>query len=427
MKNLQEMKGKKHFRTFVILLAGMLLLSTAVYANYDSANGYSNGKAALKYLALKADDFTGQAEARLSIDGKTFIKTGYDVERAGKAMNTRNYSYYYDEDGELRDSDDRYYYEDGSMYYSYDPNSNSYYGWESNGVSGKGFLGADEIVPGSSEAKAVRFVELLADTLVGDLKNNVVMTGENDGIKHYSVSLSKGQVPEFVNAGLSFVFTASNNSLYDYDNNMVTYEDYNQSIRDYVYAHYDEETAKAVCAYYMGWYDSEAQALRFGGKTEVTIPMTQEEYDAMMDVYNRDNEAWQKLDEIYNEACNYYESILQDEYDGKGVLEIRADGSMEHYDTYAEYKKANSYDYYEDNIMMLLGDDPYVEEAILNFSLDKEGRLVDVAASGTLSGRDREGEKHSFTMDIDAAFSDYGCTVPAAFDPSGKQDMSQVW
>jgi hypothetical protein len=54
----------------------------------------------------------------------------------------------------------------------------------------------------------VRFMELFADLIVGDLKNNLALS-EADGIKTISGTLNASQIPEIYNAGLSLLFTRS--------------------------------------------------------------------------------------------------------------------------------------------------------------------------------------------------------------------------
>lgn len=56
--------------------------------------------------------------------------------------------------------------------------------------------------------KIVRFVELIGDTVVGDLKNNIVYVSGDDNSSTYEISLDAMQIPEFVNAGMSAMFSS---------------------------------------------------------------------------------------------------------------------------------------------------------------------------------------------------------------------------
>ena len=62
------------------------------------------------------------------------------------------------------------------------------------------------------------------DTVVGELKNNFVQVGKENGATLYQVEIAKNQVPSLVNAGLSlFAYSVGQSHDYDYT---VNYEDY---------------------------------------------------------------------------------------------------------------------------------------------------------------------------------------------------------
>ena len=72
--------------------------------------------------------------------------------------------------------------------------------------------------------RMVNFMEIAADTVVGELKNNFVQVGKEDGATLYQVEIAKNQVPSLVNAGLSlFAYSVGQSHDYDYT---VNYEDY---------------------------------------------------------------------------------------------------------------------------------------------------------------------------------------------------------
>ena len=50
----------------------------------------------------------------------------------------------------------------------------------------------------------------MADTLVGDLKNNIVYVSGDDNSSTYEIKLEGIQIPELVNAGLSAMFSSMN-------------------------------------------------------------------------------------------------------------------------------------------------------------------------------------------------------------------------
>lgn len=62
---------------------------------------------------------------------------------------------------------------------------------------------------------------------------------------------------------------------------------------------------------------------------------------------------------------------------------------------------------------MVLGTDPIVKSAYLNFTIDNEGRLTDGIANVTMSG-----SGHEAAVDISLTMSDYGTTQPQRVDVS---------
>lgn len=55
----------------------------------------------------------------------------------------------------------------------------------------------------------VNFVELIADTMIGDLKNNIIYVSGDDNSSTYEMNLDAIQIPEVANAGLSAMFSGN--------------------------------------------------------------------------------------------------------------------------------------------------------------------------------------------------------------------------
>ena len=75
-----KFKGKKHFRTFVCLGIGIVLLTGSVYANYDNATGYMSYKNAAKKLLLEEEsigNYTLSADVSVQVDGKEMAGAAY--------------------------------------------------------------------------------------------------------------------------------------------------------------------------------------------------------------------------------------------------------------------------------------------------------------------------------------------------------------
>ena len=71
------------------------------------------------------------------------------------------------------------------------------------------------IGPEDKVSASMRFAELLVDTLVGDLKNNITMSTRGD-LRIVRGSLTENQIPELINAGLD-VLIEGQNDWYDDD------------------------------------------------------------------------------------------------------------------------------------------------------------------------------------------------------------------
>ncbi len=275
-------KQKKHFVTLVCLVVGMLMLTTAVYANYDDAKGYTNYKDSLKYLLFEADNYTANYSGTIKMDDKEVQTFNGADKREGKNKN------HYEKSKDSFTSPAREYeyytYSQGNKYYGYYPETNEYYQGESFNSGNGSLMGTND----ATTKKAVRFAELLADALVGDLKNNIILESSKDGIKEYSIHVSGNQIPEIVTAGLSLTFTASN-----------------------------------------------------------------------------------------------------------------SEG-------------------YENNVTNQFGNEPYIENVNMKVALDEKGRLVKNELEASLVGTDKDGKKHTGTMEISVEITDYDSTTVDTFDPTGK-------
>ncbi|WP_312091807.1 hypothetical protein [Aminipila sp.] len=362
-------KGKKHAVTAVCLLAGMFVLTSSVYANYDNARGYTNYKEAVKDLILYEDNFSAEGDMSIFVDGEKvaatkatfkvdgkdyYIRTAMEEELSGKGKQYENIQIH----------------QGGKLYYYY-PETNSY--WISENAEGFRPDMSDPAVK-----KGIRFVELFADAMVGDLKNNFVLTSKEGDNRTYSVDVSGSQIPEIVHAGLSLVFTASNTadtSAVSY----VTYENYEKAFD----AYFEEQTGKKV--------------------TETSYSESDAEYN-----------------QVVEDFSEKYDNILQ-EKNNKGIVYVKADGSYTYYKTYAEYEKAVQLgNDTAKNMMAMLGSDPYIDRAFNSFTLDKNGKLLTEQSEASMTGVDSKGTKHTITMKVNYKVSDYGATKIEAFDTTGK-------
>ena len=214
------MKAKNKKITMAIGMAvGVTVLAGAVFAGYNTSNGYEVGKNALKGL-MKNENYTANMEFKMSIDGAEIAKSTMTelYDRNGDVSMNRT---------EISTSD-RTYIDNNTEYKAYSQDGSYISTYYSDGEShttvykgevgmGKGafdeFYSTDEEEKNTTN-KVVRFVELAADTFVGDLKNNIVYVSGDDDYSTYEISLDAVQIPELVNAGLSAMFSSMN----QYDN-----------------------------------------------------------------------------------------------------------------------------------------------------------------------------------------------------------------
>ena len=205
------------------LIIGILMLSISALAGYNTANGYGVGKNALKGL-LDNENYTSETTYSLELDGVLLSESKslqlYDrngdvrLNEEGVDFNSAAFCGYLDRDTtNIR----KIWMQDGSQIYYDDYNGDTEtrvyensYDWN-NGVGGS----FDVINQNDNDRKTIdkyiRFAELVCDTMVGDLKNNIVYVSGGEDSSTYEINLDAVQIPEFVNAGFSAIFAAGYN------------------------------------------------------------------------------------------------------------------------------------------------------------------------------------------------------------------------
>lgn len=371
MKNL-NFKGRKHAVTATCLLVGMFMLTSAAYANYDDARGYTNYKDAVKDLVLYQENYTVDGEMSILVDGEKMATIKGNFKRDSDDYYTRitsqeNFSTEKSTDEKVQVT------KDGKTYYYY-PETNSYMISDS-----KIDFRPDMTDP--TVKKGVRFAELFADAMVGDLKNNFILESKEGDNRNYSVKVSGSQIPEVVNAGISLMFTAANNEDMS-QTSYVTYENYEKAFA----AYFEEQTGKKI---------------------------TDVKYSEADDEYNQ----------VINDFDKKYQDILQSK-GNVGMINVKADGTYDYYKTYDEFaEKVQPNALASIDIMTMLGMDPYIDNAACNFTLNKDGKLISNELQASMTGMDSKGKKHTITMKGSYKVSDYGTTKVEAFDTNGKTEQ----
>ncbi|MHC1723152.1 MAG: hypothetical protein AB9836_08120 [Aminipila sp.] len=368
MKNL-NFKGRKHAVTATCLLVGMFMLTSAAYANYDDARGYTNYKDAVKDLALYQNNYTADGEMSILVDGEKMVTIKGDFKLDGDAYYMRTISE--ENFSKEKNAIENVQVSKGGKTYYYYPKTNSYMVSDSK-------IDFRPDVNDPTIKKGIKFAELFADAMVGDLKNNFILESKDGDNRNYSVKVSGSQIPEVVNAGLSLMFTAANNQDMS-QTSYVTYENYEKTFASY----YEEQTGKKL--------------------TDVE--------------YSESNDEFNQISKNFDEK---YDDILQSK-GNVGMLNVKADGTYDYYKTYDEYaKNVQPNAMASKDIMTMLGMDPYIDNAACNFTLNKDGKLTSNELQASMVGVDNKGKKHTITMKGNYKISDYGTTKVDAFDTSGK-------
>lgn len=192
------MKKKKWLKTAICLAVGVVLLTVAVFANYDNANGYSVCKKSVREF-LKQDNYVANGRLTIDIDGTELGGTEWEY-RFNPNGNPKRYS----RETSRTYGETNFEYiqmiQDGkiiNIYHMADGETRSY-------VYQDPGLGNDMELARNNE-KVLNFLEVLCDTFVGDLKNTFYLAESKDGNNTYTVDLKGNQMPELVTAGVAVV------------------------------------------------------------------------------------------------------------------------------------------------------------------------------------------------------------------------------
>jgi hypothetical protein len=192
---------------------GTILFASTAFAEVNSKSGYVQLKDALKYTAESCSSKLASYTVDMSVimkDNGNIISSEndlikYDITKSaeentsmrinGSKAQVENY-YYSDKDGSI----------------SFNSEQGVYY---VNKLENQG-KGANFTNP--FKEKGAGDVEKIADALVGDLKDSVVVTENTDGTKQLSGTLSEAQIPAIANAVVSYQLKSAVRSTYNNSN-----------------------------------------------------------------------------------------------------------------------------------------------------------------------------------------------------------------
>ncbi len=200
------MRLRKKTAMILSFAVGTLMFSTTALAEVASKTGYDQLKDSVKYTAEACAEKLSGYTADISYiikDNGTIVysessRNKYDV--VNKAMENVNIS----TRGKVKR--ENYYYADKNGTINKDSSQNIYY--ESQYEKAQDL----KAFTNPFKEKEASDVEKIADALVGNLKDAVVVTQNSDGTKTLSGSLNESQIPALVNAVVSLQSKSSLNN-----------------------------------------------------------------------------------------------------------------------------------------------------------------------------------------------------------------------
>lgn len=366
------------------LVAGICILSVSATAAFGSVNGYANFKEGAKTLALDVDNVSATGHFQMTYDGKTILdgdgkvavdganQSSHIILHKGEDQSEEWTTTYGGKTTWFRSEDDYYCTANAEA--------------EKTGHGLLNIAGDDEL-----SRRMVNFLELGADTVVGDLKNNVVEISSSDGVYTYQIDIDKSQVPAVVNAGLSVIAYAASESIAN--TSYVDFEDYNQCAA----AYYEKQTGQSLSSDFMAHYNGEIDD----------------------DSWYEDNAELDKFDEIQGEMYDAYNRELEERMaeanSTSGVLYVAIDSTTTFYKDVASYEHDKIDDTFDD-LESFVGKDLSLDNVHFTFSVNKDGQLTDNHIEATFSTVDQNDASHSLVLTGDVTFSEYGTTVVQPLD-----------
>ena len=192
------MKLNKKTATILSFAIGSVMFTTTAIAQVVTKSGYDQLKDSFKYTAESATSKLSSYTSDMSVvlkDNNTVIYSDnslskVDVSKGVKETVSTRF------EGSKKTED--YNYSDKNGYITKDNTKNIYYTTEATSPK--------EIITSKNpfKEKGATDMEKIADAIVGNLKDAVVVTENADGSKTLSGSLSESQIPALVNAVVSF-------------------------------------------------------------------------------------------------------------------------------------------------------------------------------------------------------------------------------
>lgn len=382
---------KKRKRLLICLAAGVLILAISATAAFGSVNGYTKYKQALRALALETDNFTAAATMHINYDGQEIGSHQQDFAMDGQNIAThtlaKDVSAQYESYDTLLNGVRTSFDVEDTTYYQVD------YGTDQDTTLASNLLGVD--TDDEMANRMVNFAEIAVDTVVGELKNNFVQVGSENGVDRYQVEIAQNQVPSLINAGLSLfaysVDTANRES------NTVHFADYSAT----AVHNYESATGETLPEEFKDGYSNGYD-------------------DAWYETYG---DLLEKVDEV-NASSDWeeqYYDVLDEQ--GGGIVYVNEDGS---YDYYADYDAfaASHPEVVGDSLDSYVGQDLTLEKVLCTFGVDSQGRLTDNQVEVTFTTTGHDGGHHTLVISGDVTLTNYGTTTIQPLDVGGRKPIT---
>ncbi|KOA19753.1 hypothetical protein CLHOM_18420 [Clostridium homopropionicum DSM 5847] len=192
------MKFKKKSAMLLSFVLGTTMLATTAIAEISSKSGYVQLKDSLKYTADAATSklssytmdmsFVAKADGKVISSEKSLNK--YDLGKQATETTTSRV------DG--NNKSEYYYYSDKNVRINKSADESIYFLTEFTSPK------ESKSITNPFNEKGAEDIEIIADILVGNLKDAVIVTEQSDGGKELSGSISESQIPALINAIVSF-------------------------------------------------------------------------------------------------------------------------------------------------------------------------------------------------------------------------------
>jgi len=198
-----KMAGRKMTIRMICLIVAATVLTGTLAVSAFNGSPYETLKTAL-FDAAALENFTLEGEFTLRLNGEVYEQEYINMSRGnGRELNLSqssgfNFSTITPEGGLIVRSEGKL---DGVEWYSVAPT------WSRTSSFGGGLITMEE-----RQSNEFRLMELALDLVIGDLKNNITMASQGNGIRRVSGAVTGNQLPEIIRVAIDVFIEQELNS-----------------------------------------------------------------------------------------------------------------------------------------------------------------------------------------------------------------------